>query len=371
MRKDYYEILGVGRDATTEQIKSAYRKAALQNHPDRNPDDKAAEARFKEAAEAYAVLADREKRSLYDRFGHEGLQGGAMSGIDPDIFADFEGLFGGIFGDLFGVDMGRSRGRSPRSRARRGPDLRYDLAIEFDEAILGSESQIRVPHTETCPECSGLGAATPDDVVTCSSCNGLGQQRFSQGFFSLARTCGVCRGTGQTIRKACGKCHGSGEVQRERTLKVRIPAGVEGGMRLRIPSEGDAGSNGGPPGDLYVYITVKAHAVFRRDGTDVCVTVPITFSQAALGGEITLSGPRGREKVKIPPGTQTGTAFRVRGKGAPNLNGFGKGDLVVEVVVRTPERLSRQGRKALEALAESGDQGLSAEDRELLDSITR
>ena len=370
IKRDCYEVLGVEREATLDQIKSAYRKAALLHHPDRNPGNLQAEMNFKEAAEAYAILSDPDKRQRYDRYGHEGL-GPSGGGFDPGAFAEFEDLFGGLFGDLFGIDAGRARGRSgSRGGARRGADLRYDLEIELEEAVEGIETQIRVPRTETCGRCSGLGADDPGAIAVCAACGGSGQQRFSQGFFTIARTCGSCQGQGRTIRKPCPDCRGAGAIEKERTLKVRIPAGVESGSRLRITGEGDGGAGGGPAGDLYVCLVVKEHAVFRRDGQDLICTLPITFSQAALGAEVRLQGLHGTEKVKIPAGTQHGALLRVRGKGVPNVQGFGRGDLLVEIAVRTPTRLSREGRKLLERLAESGDETLPTEDRKTLDRIT-
>ncbi len=369
-KKDYYEVLGVPRDATLEQLKSAYRKAALRHHPDRNPGDKEAEAHFKEAAEAYAVLSDADKRTRYDRFGHEGVAGAGFPGFDPGIFADFEDVLGGLFGDLFGFDVGRGRSRAGGRAARRGADLRFDLEIDFEEAVRGAETQIRVPHSETCPRCGGSGADSPSDVVTCRVCRGTGQQRFSQGFFTIARTCGACRGTGRTIKKSCSECRGEGEIRREKTLKARIPPGVESGTRLRMVGEGDAGPQGGPPGDLYVYLQVREHPLFARDGLDLVCRLPITFSQAALGGEIRIKGLHGSETIRIPAGTQSGTLFRVRGKGVHDLRGSGRGDLVVEAVVRTPSRLSREGRSLMEKLAATGDEDLPAEDRDVLGSLT-
>ncbi len=365
-KRDYYAVLGVEREATLDQIKSAYRKAALKNHPDRNPGDHDAEARFKEAAEAYAVLADPEKRSLYDRYGHDGLRASGGPGFDPSVFSGFEDLLGGIFGDLFGFDTGGHRGRT---RARRGADLRYDLQIEFEEAVLGTQTQIRVPQLAECEKCSGRGAASAEDIVTCQACEGTGQQRFSQGFFTIARTCGTCRGAGRTIRKACPACNGSGHVQTERTIQLKIPAGIESGMRMRVGSAGDRGTNGGPPGDLYVFVSVADHPIFTREGRDLVVSVPITFTQAALGGELRIKGIHGPEKVKFPAGTQTDTVIRIRGKGVPEPGGFGKGDLLVRLAVRTPKRLSRQGRKAIEMLGDSGDDSLPAEDLRLLEDL--
>jgi len=365
---DYYELLGVERDATIEQIKSAYRKAALKHHPDRNQGDKEAEDRFKQAARAYAVLADPEKRARYDRYGEAGLSGAGAGGFDPAAFADFEDIFGGIFGDIFGFDTrgGRSAGRGG---ARRGQDLRFDLEIEFEEAILGTETQILVPHMETCGACAGTRAASASDIVTCSGCEGSGQQRYSKGFFTIARTCGQCGGRGRTITRPCPECSGAGEISREKTLKVKLPGGVETHSRLRIPGAGDAGPGGGPPGDLYVYISVKDHEVFRRDGLDLICTLPITFSQAALGATFNLRCITGVEKIKIPAGVQSGTVLRLRGKGAPDPHRSVRGDLLVEVAVRTPGRLSRASRKLIEKLQQSGDETLPAEDAPILERL--
>lgn len=362
-KRDYYEVLGVARESTLEQLKSAYRKAALQHHPDRNPGDRQAEARFKEAAEAYAVLSDPDKRSRYDRHGHAGLGG---AGIDPGAFAGFEDIFGGIFGDLFGFNP--SGGRSGRHTARRGDDLRFDLEIEFTEACLGTETNIKAPRMEVCPACQGAGAATASDVTVCKTCEGSGQQRFSQGLFTIARTCGACRGQGRVIRHKCETCLGAGHVSREKTLKLRIPAGVENGTRLRVSGEGDVGEGG--PGDLYVFLKVKDHPVFKRDEDDLICTFPITFSQAALGADIRVNGIHGPEKIKIPPGTQSGATIEIRGKGVTRIGGYGKGDLRVEILVRTPTHLSREGRKLMERLAATGDEKLSAADRGVLDRIS-
>lgn len=364
-KRDYYEVLGVQRAAGIDEIKSAYRKAALQHHPDRNPGDRDAEARFKEAAEAYAVLADPDKRARYDQFGHQGVS--SNGGFDPAAFADFEDLFGGLFGELFGFD--RRPGARGRAGSRRGHDLRLDLEIEFEEAALGTETQIRVPHQEVCPTCHGLRAASPADISTCTGCRGTGQQRYSQGFFTIARTCGQCQGQGRAIRKPCAECRGAGEVQREKTLKVRIPPGVDSNSQMRIPGEGDAGSGGGSAGDLYIVLHVKDHPVFHRDGLDLVFTLPLTLSQASLGMEARLEGLSGSVKLKVPAGTQSGAELRVRGQGVQDPEGRGRGDLVAIVAVRTPRRLSREGRKLLERLAELGDEELLAEDRAVLDRL--
>jgi len=364
-KRDYYETLGVARDAAPERIKSAYRKAALENHPDRNPGDKNAETRFKEAAEAYSVLADPEKRSLYDQFGHDGLSG--RGGVNPDLFVDFEDLFGGIFGQIFGFEQ--HAGRRSRSSARRGADLRYDLEIDFEEAIHGTETQIRVPQTGTCNACRGTGAASDEDITTCDACSGSGQQRISKGFFTIARTCGQCRGQGRMIRTPCSECRGTGEVHLERTLRVKLPAGIDHLSRMRLAGEGDAGSNGGPAGDLYVFVSVREHDVFVRSGLDLACRLPITFSQAALGDEVRIRSPHGPQPIRIPTGTQNGAVIRVKGQGVPDMRGYGRGDLLVEVRVSTPSRLSRQGKKLFEELSALEQDALPAEDRALLDRM--
>ena len=367
---DYYEALGVTRDAPLDQIKKAYRKAALKYHPDRNPGDKEAEANFKEAAEAYSVLADPQKRQRYDQYGHEGLRSAGMSGFDPGMFTDFEDLFGGIFGDFFGFDMHSGRRGGRRPGARRGDDLPFELSIEFEEAIHGTETQVRVPRSEACPRCEGKGVESEEDIETCSRCGGTGQLRTSQGFFTIARTCGACQGAGRTIRKPCPECSGAGAVRKEATLRLRIPAGVNHGTRIRIEGKGDAGGNGGPPGDLYVLISVNQHEYLERDGLHLICRLPITFSQAALGDQIRIRSPHGMEKIKIPPGTQHGSLIRIRGKGVPDLQGYGRGDLIVQVHVRTPQHLRRQARKLLEQIAEAGADALPPEDRALLEKMS-
>jgi molecular chaperone DnaJ len=365
-KKDYYDVLGVERDASTDQIKSAYRKAALQHHPDRNPGDREAEARFKEAAEAYSVLSDPDKRARYDRFGHAAFRAGGGPGFDPGAFVEFEDLFGGIFGDLFGMGGGRSRGRRG---AARGADLRFDLEIDFEEAVKGTETQIRVPHAEVCPACRGLRAQSPEDVVVCTSCRGSGQQQFSQGFFTIARTCSTCRGAGRMIRKPCSECRGAGSLQTDTTLKVKIPAGVETGSRLRIGGAGDAGPDGAPAGDLYVFVSVKEHPVFHREELDLVCVLPLTFSQAALGLDLVIRAIHGPERLKIPAGAQNGQVLRVKGRGVPDPTSRRHGDLLVELAVRTPS-LSRQARKLMEQLADSGGEELPREDRERLSKLT-
>ena len=350
-KRDYYEVLGVERGATDQQIKSAYRKLALKFHPDRNPGDHAAEERFKEAAEAYAVLADADKRHLYDRFGHAGLGSAATGGgFDPTVFTGFEDILGGL-GDVFG--FGDIFGQRRRGGPARGVDLRYDLEISFEESAKGAETSIQIPRQETCGTCQGSGAAAGSTPKTCPQCQGRGQLRYQQGFFTVARTCGQCRGAGKIIGSPCATCRGAGLVQNERKLTVKIPAGIATGQRLRLTGEGEAGAAGGPPGDLYVVIHVQDHSFFRRDGNDLYCEVPVSFPTIALGGEITIPTLDGEEPLKVPEGTQSGTTFRVRGRGMPDVSGRGQGDLLVTVAVTTPKKLTKEQKKLLEQLAAS------------------
>ena len=350
-KRDYYEVLGVSRTATDVEIKSAYRKLALKHHPDRNPGDHAAEEKFKESAEAYSVLADPDKRHLYDRYGHAGLGGAATGGFDPSVFTGFEDILGGL-GDIFGFGdvLGGSR---RRGGVQRGADLRYDLEISFDEAAKGSETTIQIPRQETCETCSGSGAAPGTKATTCPQCQGRGQLRYQQGFFTVARTCGQCRGTGSVISKPCATCKGSGRVQQERKLTVRVPPGIATGQRLRLSGEGEAGGPGGPPGDLYVVIHVQEHPFFHRDGNDLYCEVPLNFPTLALGGEIRIPTLEGEEPFKVPEGTGSGQSFRLRGRGMPDVTGRGRGDLFVTVKVSTPKKLTRDQKKLLEQLATS------------------
>ena len=350
-KRDYYEILGVARSATEQEIKSAYRKLALKFHPDRNPGDKVAEEQFKEAAEAYAVLADTDKRHMYDRFGHAGLGGAATGGFDPTVFTGFEDILGGL-GDIFGFGDVFGGGRR-RGGPQRGTDLRYDLEISFDEAAKGTEASIQIPRQETCETCHGSGAAAGSSPVTCPQCQGRGQLRYQQGFFTVARTCGQCRGSGSVITKPCATCRGAGRVQQEKKLNVRIPAGIATGQRLRLSGEGEAGPGGGPSGDLYVVVHVQEHPFFQRDGNDLYCEIPLNFTTLALGGEIQIPTLDGQEAFAIPAGTQTGSTFRIRGQGMPDVSGRGRGDLLMTVKVSTPKKLSKEQRKLLEQLSET------------------
>ena len=351
-KRDYYEILTVEKTATEIEIKSAYRKQALKYHPDRNPGDHAAEESFKECAEAYSVLADADKRAAYDRYGHAGVQGAAgAGGFDPTVFTGFEDILGGLgdifgFGDLFGG--GRRRGGP-----QRGADLRYDLEISFEESAAGAETAIQIPRSENCDTCSGSGAAPGTQATACNLCRGAGQVRTQQGFFTVARTCPQCRGTGKTITSPCKTCRGAGRVNKEKKITVKIPAGIATGQQLRLQGEGEAGHAGGPPGSLYVVIHVQEHEYFRRDGMNLFCEIPVNFPTVALGGEIDVPTLNGTEKVKVPEGTQTGTTLRLRGKGLPDVNGRGKGDLFATVQVITPKKMSKEQRQVLEQLAKA------------------
>ena len=346
VKRDYYEVLGVARGASEQEIKSSYRKLAMQFHPDRNPNNPDAEEKFKEATEAYAVLADGEKRALYDRFGHAGVSNAGGGGFDASAFQDLTDIFGDFFGfgDIFGGG-GRRRGR-----AERGADLREDVNLEFEEAVFGTETKVVVRRHESCEECRGSGAAPGKAPVACRSCAGRGQVRYQQGFFSIARTCPTCQGTGSVITDPCQKCKGEGRILRQKTVETKVPAGVEDGTRIRFNGLGEAGAFGGPAGDLYVVLHVKEHAFFERDGNDLHCVVPISFTQAALGAEIRVPTLEGEQILKVPDGTQSGTTLRLRGKGVPVLNGHGKGDLFVEVRIQTPGKLSKRQRELLQEL---------------------
>ncbi|CAN5646040.1 molecular chaperone DnaJ [soil metagenome] len=356
---DYYELLTVSRDASDQELKTAYRKLAMQYHPDRNPDNPEAEEKFKACSEAYSVLSDAEKRAAYDRYGHAAFSnGGPAAGGSPFSGGGFGGGnaqdLGDIFGDLFGemFNMGGGGGRKA-SRVQRGRDLRYDLTLEFEEAVFGKEKEITIRRMETCTDCKGTGAAKGKAPVTCTQCGGRGQQRFQQGFFSVARTCSVCGGTGTLIVDPCVTCKGQTVVQREHSILVKVPAGVEQDTRIRYQGEGEAGKFAGPAGDLYVVLNVKAHKFFERDGDDLHCVIPISFPQAALGTEVDIQTLEGPASIKVPEGTQSGKEFKLRGKGVPHLNEHGKGDLIVEIRVQTPAKLNKQQRELLKQLSDT------------------
>jgi molecular chaperone DnaJ len=350
-KSDYYEILGVTRDASGDQIKSAYRKAAMKWHPDRNPEHKSeAEHRFREASEAYSVLSDPQKRATYDRYGHAGLSGQVFDASNfGSIFEEFQDVFGEMFGfqDIFGGGGGRRRGGQPR--AQRGADMRYDLKLSFEDAAEGVKTKLKIPRMEDCAACHGTGAKPGSGMEVCHSCKGRGQLHYQQGFFAISRTCPSCHGAGKIIKESCLECRGQGRIERARTIEVSIPAGVDNGMRLRVPSEGEQGSNGGVPGDLYVFIEVKEHPFFERRGADLYCSVPVTVSQAALGAEIMIPTMSGDEKLTIPEGTQPGTLFRRKGKGLSDPHG-GKGDLYVNVRVAIPSKLTKEQKALFEQL---------------------
>jgi molecular chaperone DnaJ len=342
-KRDYYEVLGVARTATDQEIKSAYRKLALQFHPDRNPNNPDAEDKFKECSEAYAILADVDKRAAYDRYGHAGLGGSGAQGFDANDLGD-------IFGDFFGLGEIFGGGTRKRSRTQRGADLREDINLEFEDAVFGTDTSVTVRRHESCEDCRGSGAAPGKAPVTCRSCAGRGQVRYQQGFFSIARTCPTCQGTGSVVTDPCPKCKGEGRVLRQRTVDAKIPAGVEDGTRIRFSGFGEGGLHGGAPGDLYVVLHVKEHPFFEREGNDLHCVIPISFTQAALGTEISVPTLEGQQVLKVPDGTQSGTTLRIRGKGVPVLNGHGKGDLFVEVRVQTPGKVTKRQRELLQEL---------------------
>ncbi|MCK9563949.1 MAG: molecular chaperone DnaJ [Bacteroidales bacterium] len=344
-KRDYYDILGVSRDASEADIKKAYRRVAMKHHPDRNPDDAEAEEKFKEASEAYEVLSDADKRAAYDRYGHDAVSGagGGFGGAGAGAGA-FSDIFGDVFGDIFG---GGGRGRGGPAR---GSDLRYDLELDLEEAVRGTTATIRVPTLVECDECDGSGAKKGSKPLTCGTCGGVGQVRMSQGFFQVQQTCPQCRGRGVLISDPCGKCHGRGVQEETRTLSVKVPAGVDNGDRIRLSGEGEAGPSGGPSGDLFVQIHVREHNIFQRDGRNLYCEVPISFVDAALGGELEVPTLGGKVKLKVPPETQTGRLFRLRGKGVASVRGGGPGDLLCRVVVETPINLSARQKELLKEL---------------------
>jgi len=361
-KRDYYEVLGLQRTASIDEIKKAYRRLAVQYHPDKNPGDASAEEKFKEAAEAYGVLSDEEKRARYDRYGHQGISG--MGGFDPNQFADF----GDILGDLFGFGDFFGTGRRRGTRAARGADLRYDLTLSFEDAVFGKEVTLDIPRVATCQTCNGSGAKPGTQPVTCSGCRGVGQIRYSQGFFAVSRTCPQCGGAGKVIKDPCTACDGAGRVREEKKISVKVPAGVDDGSRLRVAGEGEGGHNGGPSGDLYVFISVREHAKFQRRDYDIHAEEPISMTQAALGAEITIETINGPESLRIPAGTQPNQVFRLRGKGVQYIDGAGRGDHFVHAVVRVPTSLTDDQRQLLEQLAAASGEEVTG-NRRVLDKV--
>jgi len=346
-KRDYYEVLGVNRDAAIDEIKKSYRKLAIKFHPDKNPGNQEAEEQFKEAAEAYSVLSDDDKRARYDRFGHQGVSAGS-GGSDGSQFTDFTDILGDLFG--FGDSLGGGRKRG--TRPIRGNDLRYDLTLKFEEAVFGKEASLIIPRAVTCTTCKGSGSKPGTQPETCSGCAGRGQVRYSQGFFAVARTCPQCGGAGKVIKSPCADCAGAGRLHEEKTISVKIPAGVDEGSRLRVAAEGESGLNGGPSGDLYVFIEVEEHERFSRRDYDIHSEQPLSFTQAALGAEVRIRTVHGEETLPVSAGTQPGQMFRLRGKGVPFVDGSGRGDHYVHASVHVPTRLSEEQRELLEKLAE-------------------
>jgi molecular chaperone DnaJ len=364
-KRDYYTVLGLNRDASEEDVKKAYRKLAMKHHPDRNPDDKSSEEKFKEAKEAYEILSDAKKRTAYDQFGHAGVDPSAGFGAagargfgsaGPEGFGGFADAFGDIFGEIFGA-TGPGGGRARGNGVYRGADLRYNLELSLEEAARGTEAKIRIPALEQCATCHGSGAKPGTQPRTCPTCHGQGQVRVSQGFFSIQQTCPQCHGTGKIIPDACPTCEGAGRIKRHKTLSVKIPAGVDQDDRIRLSGEGEAGLNGGPTGDLYVVVNLKPHAVFQRDNSDLHCEMPISFATAALGGEIEIPTLDGQAKLKIPPETQTGQVFRLRNKGIKGVRSSVHGDLYCHVAIETPVKLTPRQREILREF-----ESISAED---------
>ncbi|MEK6692689.1 MAG: molecular chaperone DnaJ [Nitrospirota bacterium] len=357
-KKDYYGILGIHKNASDTEIKKVYRKLALKYHPDRNPGNKASEEKFKEINEAYGCLSDPQKRAYYDQFGvAEGIGAGTGFGGFSDIFDD-------IFGDFFGTFTGRTR-----TRPQKGVDLRYDLDIEFEESVFGVEKKIKVPRWVTCPACEGSGSKAGKGPITCTACKGAGQIRYQQGFFSVSRTCGHCHGEGRIITDPCPECGGRKKIERERMISVRVPAGVETGSRLKLSGEGELGTFGGPPGDLYIIINVRPHPIFEREGDDILCRVSISFPMAALGGDIEVPTLDGKANLRIPSGTQSGKLFKLKEKGIPRLRGYGRGDEIVAVVVEVPTKLNARQKELLGEFARLSGEDLNHQGRGFMEKV--
>jgi molecular chaperone DnaJ len=365
-KRDYYEVLGVSRNASEADLKQAYRASALRDHPDRNPGDAAAEERFKEASEAYAVLSDPEKRRAYDQFGFAGVGAGAPTGFQD--FGDL-GNFGDLFNDLFGDLFGGRRGPQRRGRGQRGADLRYNLEIELSDVLEGTEAEIQIPKMRTCAICDGSGALAGTSPETCMHCHGSGQEVMQQGFFRISRPCSACAGSGEIVRERCRDCRGAGRIESDQTITVRVPPGIDDGTRLRLTGEGEAGVAGGPPGDLYVVISLARHPLFERDGPDIHCEVPIQFVQAALGAEIEVPTVEGKVTLQIPAGTQAGKVMRLRGKGLRTIRSNARGDQLVHIFVETPTKLTPRQRELLEAFAEESDTEVSPVTKGFLEKL--